>query len=301
MLLFIFIEVDILGKVSKALEKASSEAFRVPSTSMSKQKKTPNFFQKTQPTLSPATEHFHEESPQKTINKQWDERLLLTTSEETQYADIFKRLRSKILHPAEGPPPRKILITSAVPTEGKGFVSANLGIALARGMGQHALIVDCDMRKPALGDMFGIQNDYGLADYLKKNIDLTHIIQKTDLPKLSIIPGGMRPSNPTELLDSQKMVKLISELTNRYHDRYILLDTPPNLIASETAILSKYVDGVVIVVRWGGSDREQVKKLVDAIEKNKIIGIVFNAYEKNTMENYLTNRNEYEYYQKYYR
>ena len=228
------------------------------------------------------------------VSSSWDERLTLTTEAKSPVAETFNRLRSQILHHSSSEkPPRTILVTSSAPQEGKGFVCANLGIALARGMSNHALLVDCDLRKPSLAGLFGQPDDYGLSDYLQNRAKLPDLIRKSGMRKLSFIAGGPTPINPSELLDSQKMIVLIKELTSRYDDRFIIFDTPPSVVASETAVLSKYVDGVLIVVRWGHSDRQEIKELVDMIGKDKILGIVFNAYEKNRLEKFMEYKKPY--------
>ena len=100
--------------------------------------------------------------------------------------------------------------------------------------------------------------------------------------------------NPSELLGSGSMARLIEELENRYDDRIILLDSPPVQAASETAVLARNVDGVVLVVRWGGSRREHLHKLVELIGPERIVGVVFNAFESNILDNKIFG--SYEYY-----
>jgi len=227
----------------------------------------------------------------------WDEKLQLACTSASIMAESFRRLRTQILHPLRGKPARTIMVTSSVPEEGKSFVCANLGIAFAKGMEQHALLVDCDMRRPTLAKLFGIDNGRGLADHLRHHLDLGQLIHKTSLEKLGVIPSGPPPANPAELLDSLQMKAMISEVTNRYPDRYIFFDTPPIHAAAETAVLAKHVDGIVLVVRFGKSGREQIKKLVATLGKEKIIGVVFNAYEMNMLEaKFLNYSHGYDYY-----
>ena len=292
-----------MGKVSTAFKKAQQEK-HVFSESI--ERKTADKMQRP-PSKPQAKSGTKAPSPTadpggNIIASHWDERLSITTDQKSPITETFNRLRSKILHPApKTTPPRTILLTSASPGEGKGFVCANLGIALARGMSHHALLVDCDLRRPSLAGLFGQFNDRGLSDYLQNNAELPNLIRKTGMPKLSFIAGGSPPINPAELLDSQKMSVLITELASRYSDRFILFDTPPSVVASETKVLSKYVDGVIIVVRWGKSDRQEIKRLVDTIGRDKIIGIVFNAYETTRIGKFLTNKKTYGNYYGYYK
>ncbi|GAB6190264.1 polysaccharide biosynthesis tyrosine autokinase [Desulfocastanea catecholica] len=230
----------------------------------------------------------------------WDERLTKVVGFTNRTAESFRVLRSKILLPQDGtPPPRTIMVTSALPREGKTFVSANLGIALAQGLDQYALVVDCDLRAPSLAPLFGISSERGLAGYLQDGTDLAALLQKTSMEKLSILPSGTPPVNPAELLGSSRMQNLVEELATRYPDRYVIFDTPPLEVASESQVLSQAVDGVVIVVRQGESDKSLIEKFISDIGKDKIIGVIFNGHKSNFISTRLVNKSHY-YYGNYY-
>ncbi len=224
----------------------------------------------------------------------WDERLSLATMVTGPAAESFRTLRSRILHPASGVVPKSLLITSAVPGEGKSFVCANLGVVLAQGIDHYCLMVDCDLRKPSLHRLFGLPLHQGLVNYLRDADDLTAMIMSAGVDTLSLLPAGPPPVNPAELLGSERMARLVEELKNRYDDRIILLDSPPMQAASETAVLARQVDGVILVVRWGGSRREHLHKLVELIGPERIVGVVFNAFETNVLDEKLFG--SYEYY-----
>jgi exopolysaccharide/PEP-CTERM locus tyrosine autokinase len=223
----------------------------------------------------------------------WDEKLVVFSDPASPLAENFRLLRSQILYPASGKAYKKILVTSTVPGSGKSFVCANLGISLAQGLDQHALMVDCDLRRSRLASLFNCQNSRGLVDYLQNGEDLGRLIVKTGMRKLSVLPSGLRPVNPAELLGSAKIEMMFAELENRYNDRFILIDTPPTLAASETAVLAKHVDGIILVVRWGLGGRASIKQLVDSLGHDKIIGVVFNAYEANTLSAKMSGYDEY--------
>lgn len=209
----------------------------------------------------------------------WNDKLLLFTKL-PKIAESFRQIRTKILHPPDGRVIKNILVTSAGrEAAGKSLASANIAYTLAQGIENHALLVDCDLRRSSLANLFGVDNQMGLADHLLNNVPIESLIKKTGLRKLSLLPSGPRPINPSELIGSKKMEEMMQELINRYQDRFLVLDSPPLLAASETAVLSKYVDGVILIVRWGRSNKEQVKNLVRDIGKDKIIGVVFNAFE----------------------
>lgn len=223
----------------------------------------------------------------------WDEKLVVFSDPASPLAENFRLLRTQVLYPASGKPYKKIMITSTVPGSGKSFVCANLGISLAQGLDQHALMVDCDLRRSRLASLFNCHNDKGLVDYLQDGEDLGRLIVKTGMRKLSIIPRGRRPTNPAELLGSAKVEGMFAELASRYDDRFILIDTPPTLAASETAVLSQHVDGIILVVRWGVGARAPIKQLVESLGQDKIIGVVFNAYEANALSAKMSGYDEY--------
>ncbi|MBA3014495.1 MAG: CpsD/CapB family tyrosine-protein kinase [Proteobacteria bacterium] len=226
----------------------------------------------------------------------WDEKLKAFSEPFSPLAENFRLLRTQILHPPSGSPLRKILITSTVPGVGKSFVCANLGVSLAQGLDQHALMVDCDLRRSRLATLFNVNGTRGLVNYLQQGEDLGGLIVKTGMRKLSLIPSGPRPANPAELLGSAKVEAMFAELESRYDDRFILIDTPPSVVASETAVLAKHVDGVILVVRWGMGDRETIKQLVESLGAEKIIGVVFNGYQANKLSAKMSGYDEYGYY-----
>lgn len=287
-----------MGKFTDALKKATPD--NAVSQPVKKQKLEG---EARQPVIPPAGQTGQKISSQKqagvSVRQNWEERLFLATEPQSSVAERFRRLRGAILHPPSGKRLQTILITSLVPNEGKGFVCANLGYALAEEMEHHALMVDCDFRRPNLAKMFGVTNQTGLVDYLQDNVDLPLLIRKTGQPKLSLLPSGRPPHNPAELLTSTKIISLIDELAERYEDRIILFDSSPTVVASETSILAKRVDGVILVVRWGASGRDLVKKFAETLGQEKILGVVFNAYQESTVDSILFKNSSYDYHHYY--
>lgn len=230
----------------------------------------------------------------------WDERLLRSVNDNPQLLEIFKTLRSRILFPKDDrKPARSILVTSTLPGEGKSYISSNLAISVAQGLDQYALIVDCDLRAPCQAAMFGLSGNRGLSNYLRGEAELPDLMQKTSVNKLSLLASGKTPANPAELLSSSKMSSLVKELTNKYDDRIIVFDSPPALAAAETAVLAEDVDGVILVVRQGRAGAPQVKRVVELIGKDKIIGSVLNDYTVNYFERSVLKGYDYDGY-KYY-
>ena len=217
----------------------------------------------------------------------WDERLTRATAVTGTVAESIRALRTRILYPNSGEQIRSVLVTSAGPGEGKSFVSANLGVSFAQGMDHKALMINCDLRRPSLEKIFGISNERGLADFLGNGEDIQNLIMDVGVKKLSILPAGKPPVNPAELLGATAMKNLIKELIRQEENRIMILDSPPLHSAAETAVLVKYVDAIVLVVRYGCTRREHVQSLVEQLGKEKIIGVVFNAYETSPFEDKL--------------
>ncbi len=191
-------------------------------------------------------------------------------------AEQFRKLRNHILKPNRPDAPKTIMVTSATAGEGKTFVSANLAAGIAHDLHSHALLVDCDLRSPALSHWFGVQNGHGLSDYLLGKGNLSELLMKTRMDKLMILTGGSAQQKPAELIGSKRMEALVLELKSRYPDRYIILDATPLLATAEPEVLARLVDGILIVVRAGVTPRETVKQAIASLDPKKILGFVLN-------------------------
>jgi len=207
-------------------------------------------------------------------------------------AECFKTLRSKIMVGQEGKLCRTIMVTGAQPLDGKTLIAANLAVSIAQGINHYVLLVDCDLRRPTLHKIFGLQVKHGLREYLEDGTSIGPYLLKTPVNKLTLLPAGKPLASPSELLSSEKMNLLIQEVKNRYKDRFIIFDTPPAHFIPDTAFLADVLDGVVLVVRSGRTNAELVKDVIESIGKENILGVVFNATSEATRE--------YRYYYKYY-
>jgi exopolysaccharide/PEP-CTERM locus tyrosine autokinase len=228
-----------------------------------------------------------------------DKNIVTFLKPESFEAEQFKMLRTNLLFPISGKSPRSIMVTSAVPGEGKSFVAANLAVSIAQGIQEHVLLIDCDFRLPSVHRNFGFGDTPGLSEYLSTGISLSSLILKTAINKLSILPAGKSPHNPSELLSSQKMSKLLGEVRDRYSDRYIVIDTPPPKLTAETSAISRQVDGVLLVVEYGGTPRQMVSDLIEIMGKEKILGIILNKFNMKVSGYY--GMKKYRKYSKYYR
>jgi capsular exopolysaccharide synthesis family protein len=223
-----------------------------------------------------------------------DPRLAATLESGCHASESFKMLRAKILTRDVDSRPRAILVTSPEPLDGKTMVSANLAISIAQGINEYVVLVDCDLRKPSLDRYLGLDTHQGgISEYLENGTSVAPYLVKTSLSKLTVLPGGTTPPNPSELLSSQKMRLLVEELKNRYEDRYVIFDATPAMFAAETAFLTSIVDAVLLVVRAGKTAKKSILQAMENIDRGKIIGVVFNASNASAID--------YGHYYKYYR
>jgi exopolysaccharide/PEP-CTERM locus tyrosine autokinase len=191
-------------------------------------------------------------------------------------AEQFKILRNTLLFPVSGVAPQSILVTSALQDEGKSFVAANLAVSLAMNINKHVLLIDADLRKPDLRRVFGFCDGPGLSDYLGARRSLDSLLVKTTVEKLTLLPGGPVPPNPSELASSEQMSAMLEEVKHRYQDRLIIIDSPPPGLAAETSFLARQVDGILLVVKYGKTPKEDVEDLMEIVGSDKILGVVIN-------------------------
>lgn len=215
------------------------------------------------------------------INGDIDPRLISFVAPQSPAAEEFKLMRARIFCKNMTCKIQTILVTSSQPLDGKTLVAANLAVSIAQGINEHVLLVDCDLRLPSLHRCFGLQVRQGLREYLEEGKSLASYLLKTPVRKLTLLPAGLPPPNPSELLSSEKMRLLIAQLKARYHDRYIIIDAAPAQFSAETASLSNEVDRVLLVVRSGQTPKEAILAAIDNIGREKILGLVFNANNEN--------------------
>lgn len=194
-------------------------------------------------------------------------------------AEEFRKLRTVILQTSISRPMQTLLVTSAVPGEGKSTVAINLAFAISQGVKEHALLIDGDLRNPHKNPLLRLNKTSGLSDYLMGKLNPSNLIVRTQIPKLSILPSGSMTSNPAELVGSERMGNLVKELKSQYANRYIIIDSSPIMLTTEPIILSKMVDGVIIVVLAGKTAREVVQRAINSVAKEKILGIILNQIE----------------------
>lgn len=207
-------------------------------------------------------------------------------------AEQFRKLRTFIFMRTPLPP-RLILITSTFPQEGKTTVALNLAVTISQEINKKAILVDADLRMPSIY-LKNFENSQGLSNFLTDQIPVAAILKNSGKEKLWIIPAGKPSSQAAELIGSKRMEELLNSLRNFGEDTYIVIDSPPIVSSSEPLLISRLVDGIILVVMADKTPRGAVRKAINAFPKDKILGVVFNQKELKPMKHY----SEY-YYRKY--
>jgi capsular exopolysaccharide synthesis family protein len=200
---------------------------------------------------------------------------LVTADQFGGRAEAFRTLRTNLQFADVDDPPRVITITSALPAEGKTTTACNIALTLAQS-GARVVLVEGDLRKPSVGKYLGISNAAGLTNVLAGQHDLRDVLVGYDRDTLTVLPSGPTPPNPSELLGSQQMQQLLSNLAEHYD--VVIIDAPPLLPVTDAAVLAAEADGAIIVVRHGKSRREEVERALQALNSvnSKVLGSVLN-------------------------
>src|SRR5712692_3415109 len=211
---------------------------------------------------------------------------------QSQISEAFRALRTSLLLSQAEHPPQVILVTSALPREGKTTAAVNLAVTLAQ-LGDRTLLLDADMRKPGISRALNLSdgNYAGLSSYLAGVSSLELVtIPHSEIANLAAIPTGPIPPNPADLLSSRRLSEAISSLRKEY--RFIVIDSPPVIAATDAVILSVLADGVLLVVRSGETPKAAFTHARDLLAsvKSRVLGVVLNAVDSNSTDYYYSYR-----------
>lgn len=200
--------------------------------------------------------------------------LIAGLSPKSLAAEQYRQLRTRLSHAEGATALRTILITSPQKGEGKSVTAANLALTMAQELQRRVVLVEADLRKPSLQQLFGLPAGVGLAEYLAGACELREAMKFLPEHNLTVIPAGMAPTNPAELLGSTAMRRMLDQLRTRF-DR-VILDTPPVLPLADVAVLAPIVDGTLLVVRAGVTPKPAIENALRAFDSSRLLGIVLN-------------------------
>jgi len=222
--------------------------------------------------------------------------LVTQTRPQSQMAESYRALRTSLLLSSLGSPPKIILITSALPQEGKSTTCINTSIVLAQ-KGTRVLLVDADLRRPSIHKTLGMGPRTGLSNVLTGSASLQQaIVRSSILPSLYILPAGTPPPNPAELLASSNMKDVLAELREEYD--HIVVDSPPTLSVTDAVVMSTRADAVILVIRCGQTTKQALRRSRDLLLQvnARVCGVLLNAVDLDSPDYYYY----YEYQGKYH-
>ena len=216
-----------------------------------------------------------------------DSRLVSLGKEGSLGAEKFRFLAVRLRQLRQSRPLKKVLITSTIPQEGKSTVAANLACTLARRKPQKTLLLEGDLRRPNIAAQFGLGQLPGLCEWLSGETPTINIYRLQNLG-VWLLPAGSAPQNPLELMQSGRLSPLMEQLEAWFD--WIVIDSPPVLPLADTSLWSRLADGVLLVTRRGITEKQQLQRGLDAIEKSKLLGALMNSS---------SNASHSDYYQRY--
>jgi len=208
------------------------------------------------------------------------------SSPKSQFSEAFRALRTSLLLSVAGGEPKVILLTSATPSEGKTTVSINLACVLAQ-RNVRVLLIDADLRRPTVHHRFGLNGKVGLTSVLTGSVSLKDAVQNVaEIPQLDVLVSGPVPPFPTEMLGSETMHRLMEQCKGIY--THIVMDSPPLLSVTDSVVLARDADAVVMIVRHGKSSKHAMRRARDLLVRSgaPVTGIVLNAVDLNSPEYY---------------
>ena len=213
-----------------------------------------------------------------------ESRLVSILDQDTPAAEAFRLLGVRLRDISRTRPLKRILITSTMPQEGKTTVAANLALTLAQSTSQKVLLLEGDVRRPALSEMLGLKGSAGVCEWLRGEEKLVNCIYQMDGAAIWVMPSGSSPQNPLDVLQSVKLNALMAQLVEWFDT--VVIDSPPVLPLADTSVWMRLADGIVLVARQGVTEKKQLKKGLEAIDPQKMIGALLNCSQSSAHSHY---------------
>ena len=211
-------------------------------------------------------------------------RLVFLTEPESLAAEKFRFLGVRMRQLQQSRPLKKVLVTSTIPEEGKSLVAANLAGVLARRKKQRVLLIEGDLRRPTLSQQFGLRRLEGLSEWLQSDSQDVANIYHLEGPDFWLMPAGLPPANPLELMQSGRLAALMAQLSPLFD--WIIVDSPPLLPLADTTVWARMTDGALLVVRQGKTEKAPLQRGLEILKKADLLGVVLNASSDGNHHNY---------------
>ena len=220
-------------------------------------------------------------------------KLIAYRDPESNISESLRTIRTNVIFSADGDKDKVFMVTSSLPKEGKTTVASNLAVVMAS-LGERVLIIDADLRRPSIHKELNCMKSPGLSSYLIRQKEIDEIIIDTQINNLSVVPSGLTPPNPSELLSHPQM-KALLDYAREHYDR-VILDTPPVASVTDPIVISRQAHAVLFVIRFGLAPRDAISKSIQQLKlvKANIMGAVLNGVDFSKDSYY------YQYYYKHY-
>jgi receptor protein-tyrosine kinase len=207
-----------------------------------------------------------------------ESRIFSLTDPESMGAEVFRSLSTRLRHLQQRNGIKKLVVTSTVSGEGKSLVSTNLAVTLARTHRQTTLLVDGDLRNPAIGRLLGLGNLAGFHEWVGTEEPFWHFIYSIKDFPMYVFPAGAPSAQPLELIETPAVATMLQRVASDFD--WIIIDSPPSLSLADASVLARYADGILLVIRQGVTPKKWLQTTIDALEPLNIIGIVVNDLEE---------------------
>lgn len=219
--------------------------------------------------------------------------LLVPNATRSQMANEYRVIKRPLIANAMGRGAEPIangnliMVTSALPGEGKSFTAINLAISIAMELDNTVLLVDADVARPTVLNMLGLPPSEGLLDVVANDsTDISQVLLRTNVEKLTLLPSGTQHPRATELLASDSMIRLLENMGRRYQDRIIIFDSPPLLLTTESRALATHMGQIVMVVKAGDTSQAAVREAISTIESCPHKMMLLNQARQSSAESY---------------
>lgn len=268
-----------MDKIQKALEKAKTK-HQIASVNSASNLAPKEIF--ADPPLKRPIDNIHYTQTKvvEVSHKLLEENRIIAANYNNPQSSVFRMLRTQVLLKMRSNDWSTIAISSLTDGEGKSVVASNLAVAMAMELNQTVLLVDLDLRNPCISKYFNLNNEYGLKDYLEKDIKLTDVLINPSIKRLVILPGKGRVDHSAELLSSPKMAALVNDIKEQYDSRMIIFDVPPILQADDLLLAKNYFDCTLLVIEDGKNSEDDITKTIGLLVGHNIIGTVLNKSAK---------------------